>query len=237
MRLLYRSLFVLTLAALSLGPSFAHVLEAPPRLTIWSPELWREATVFNGQFQLFATIGGPLRIPGAYDGSKTTFLVNYAGGRSNNLVDQYATVPTESMRAGDFSSLTAGPIDPSTGTPFFGGQIQPSRLDPSTLALLNRSRAAGAHIGQLCEQIYRVDREPGVRRILGVIALAKKYGAVAVDDAAKAALELGAPNYRFLRRYLDRRPSPPLTLRQVDPLIRQLSLYRDLIQRKAGEST
>jgi hypothetical protein len=56
------SLLVLTLAALSLGPSFAHVLEAPPRLTVWSPELWREATVFNGQFQLFATIGGPLDV-------------------------------------------------------------------------------------------------------------------------------------------------------------------------------
>jgi len=54
------SLVTLTLAALSLGPSFAHVLEAPPRLTVWPPELWREATVFNGQFALFALVGGPL---------------------------------------------------------------------------------------------------------------------------------------------------------------------------------
>ena len=52
----------LIVAALSLGPSFAHVLEAPPRLTTWSPELWREAAVFNGQFTLFATIGGPLDV-------------------------------------------------------------------------------------------------------------------------------------------------------------------------------
>ncbi|MCZ4089152.1 DUF1772 domain-containing protein [Sinorhizobium psoraleae] len=52
----------LLLTALSLGPSFAHVLEAPPRLTVWSPELWREATVFNGQFELFARIGGPLDV-------------------------------------------------------------------------------------------------------------------------------------------------------------------------------
>ena len=29
----------------------------------------------------------------------------------------------------------------------------------------------------------------------------------------------------------------PLTLRQVDPLIRQLSLYRDLIDRKTGDPT
>lgn len=49
-------------AALSLGPSFAHVLESVPRMTVWSPELWREATVFNGQFQLFATVGAPLDI-------------------------------------------------------------------------------------------------------------------------------------------------------------------------------
>ena len=53
--------------------------------------------------------------------------------------------------------------------------------------------------------------------------------------AAKAALEIGAPNYRFLRRYLERRPAAPLTLRQVDPLIRQLTLYRDLIDRKTGD--
>jgi hypothetical protein len=54
------SLAALTVAALSLGPSFAHVLEAPPRLAVWSPELWREATVFNGQFRLFAVVGAPL---------------------------------------------------------------------------------------------------------------------------------------------------------------------------------
>ena len=53
-------LLTLVVAALSLGPSFAHALEAPPRLTVWSPELWRETTVFNGQFTLFATVGGPL---------------------------------------------------------------------------------------------------------------------------------------------------------------------------------
>lgn len=38
------------------------MLESLPRLTKWSPELWREATVFNGQFLLFAVIGAPLDI-------------------------------------------------------------------------------------------------------------------------------------------------------------------------------
>ncbi|MBZ6076392.1 DUF1772 domain-containing protein [Microvirga puerhi] len=53
---------VLVIAALSLGASFAHVLEALPRLTVWSPELWRQATVFNGQYQVFGWLGGPLDI-------------------------------------------------------------------------------------------------------------------------------------------------------------------------------
>ena len=49
---------------------------------------------------------------------------------------------------------------------------------------------------------------------------------------------LPANPYRFVRRWLERRP--PLTLRQVDPIIRQLTLYRDLIDskthhRKPGE--
>ena len=52
-----------------------------------------------------------------------------------------------------------------------------------------------------------------------------------------AALDLGVPTYRFLRRYLDRRPAAPLSLRQVDPLIRQLTLYRDLIDRKTGDTS
>ena len=38
------------------------MLESLPRLTKWSPALWREATVFNAQFQLFAVIGAPLDI-------------------------------------------------------------------------------------------------------------------------------------------------------------------------------
>lgn len=58
--LLFWSILTATVAALSLGPSFAHVLESLPRLTKWSPFLWRETTVFNGQFLLFLVIGAPL---------------------------------------------------------------------------------------------------------------------------------------------------------------------------------
>jgi transposase len=115
-------------------------------------------------------------------------------------------------------------------------QDRPRRTPSSTEALLRRAHFAGSSIGTLCEQIHRSDGEPGVRRILGVLSLAKKHGVASVEDAAEAALEMGAPSYRFLRRYLERRPPVPLSLRQVDPLIRQLSLYRDLIDERTGDN-
>jgi len=93
-----------------------------------------------------------------------------------------------------------------------------------------------AQIGAVCEAIHQHDGASGVRRMLGVLALAKKHGPAVVEDAATAALDLGVPTYRFPRQYLERRLPAPLTLRQVDPLIRQLTLYRDLIDRKTGDS-
>ncbi|WP_352814505.1 hypothetical protein [Mesorhizobium sp. M0207] len=60
--LLFWSVLTAIVAALSLGPSFAHVLESVPRLTSWPPSLWRETTVFNAQFQFFAIVGAPLDV-------------------------------------------------------------------------------------------------------------------------------------------------------------------------------
>ena len=112
---------------------------------------------------------------------------------------------------------------------------RPERTPRSTESLLQRARKAGIHLGALCEQIHRQDGEPGVRRLLGVLSLARKHGAAAADEAAHAALELGLPTYRFLRRYLERRNQIPITLKHVDPLIRELTIYRDLIELKTGD--
>jgi Mu transposase, C-terminal domain len=108
----------------------------------------------------------------------------------------------------------------------------PKRTPLSTTQLLARAARAGAHIGVLCRAIHDENGEPGVRRILGVLSLAKKFGPAAVEDACAAALELGVHEYRFVRRYLERRPQAPLSLQQVDPLIRELVHYRDLIQQR-----
>lgn len=110
-----------------------------------------------------------------------------------------------------------------------------SRKTPlGTQQLLCRADKAGSQIGALCRTMHQAQGETSVRRILGVLSLGKKYGVARLDDACAAALELGAGEYRFVRRYLERNTQLPLSLRQVDPLIRQLTLYRDFIDSKTN---
>ena len=109
---------------------------------------------------------------------------------------------------------------------------RPRRTPPQLLQLLARGHKAGANIGAVCDAIHARQGELGIRRIQGVLQLVKQYGSAACDDACAAALELRVPEYRFVRRYLERNPQAPLSLKQVDPLIRELTQYRDLIQQR-----
>ena len=66
------------------------------------------------------TLGGPVVIPGVYDGRDRTFFFGSLGvfvsrqGASGNLM----TVPTALMQTGDFSELSTPINDPETGLPF-----------------------------------------------------------------------------------------------------------------------
>jgi transposase len=108
---------------------------------------------------------------------------------------------------------------------------RPAKVPPTTLELLSRANRAGKNIGELCAEIHRRDGETGVRRMLGIFRLTRDFGQARVEDACQAALEVGVPTYRFVRRYLERSALAPISLKQVDPLIRQLTHYRDVISR------
>jgi transposase len=124
-------------------------------------------------------------------------------------------------------------LPPGRYTPRSQGESR--RTPRTTVELLARAASAGKHIGLLCSEIHRRDGEIGVRRILGVLSLARRHGGATVEQACAAALEVGVPTYRFLRRYLERQLAPRLSLRQVDPLIRELTEYRNIIERMTKE--
>jgi transposase len=111
----------------------------------------------------------------------------------------------------------------------------PKKMPLSTAQLLRRAAHAGTQTGKFCQLLYDRQGETSIRRILGVLSLMKKYGTAAVEDACATALDIGVHEYRFVRRYLERRPHPQMFLRQIDPLIRELTVYRDFINLKIKE--
>jgi hypothetical protein len=101
-----------------------------------------------------ATLDGPVKIPGLYDGTdKTFFMYNWEQIRSEVPFPQVWTVPTAAERAGDFSQTRTSdgrPItvyDPLTTRlengryvrdPFPNNRIPADRLNPVALNLLQR---------------------------------------------------------------------------------------------------
>ncbi len=88
---------------------------------------------FGGSF------GGPVILPKIYDGrNKTFFYYTWehntfpAGGWIST-----ANVPTLAMKSGDFSKLSTVITDPTTGQPFPGNIISPSRISPVSQGLQN----------------------------------------------------------------------------------------------------
>ncbi len=115
-------------------------------------------------------------------------------------------------------------------------QDRSPRTPLSTQQLLARAQKAGTRIGQLSGWLYQQQGVLAIRRIQGVLSLCKKHGLAAVEEACATALEMGVPEYRFVRRYLERGPQLPLSLRQIDPLIRELVQYRDFIEQRTKEN-
>jgi transposase len=74
---------------------------------------------------------------------------------------------------------------------------RPTRTPKTTEQLLARALHAGQDVGALCREIHQRDGEVGVRRIIGVLSLAKKYGPSTVDAACAAAMEMGVRRTGF----------------------------------------
>jgi len=123
----------------------------------------------------------------------------------------------------------------SRGRHRFHRDDQPRRTPPGVLRLLARAQSLGENTGKVCQTIHQRDGVAAVRRIQGVLAQAKKYGAARLEAACATAVEFNLCSYRFVRRYLEHQPPPPVSLRQIDPIIRQLTLYCDLIRQRTDE--
>ncbi len=87
--------------------------------------------------QFGGTLGGPVMIPGMYDGrNKTFFFASYEGHRRQQGVVDVSNVPSAAQRSGDFSGLAAifDPLTTTTGTvtrtQFADNRIPTNRISP-----------------------------------------------------------------------------------------------------------
>lgn len=115
------------------------------------------------QGEFGGSLGGPVYLPRIYDGhNRTFFFANYTGFRRlNDVQGRTGTLPTASMRAGDFSSNPEVLYDPATAAanqrrqPFAGNRIPTNRISSfaarfqSVIPLPNGAGLANNHLGAL----------------------------------------------------------------------------------------
>ena len=97
----------------------------------------KQAKVWN---TFGGSLGGPVRIPKAYNGlNKTFFFADYETNRHpGSTLEQYS-VPTAAMRSGNLNGLPGGAAtDPTTGVPFPNNQIPTNLLNPVSTKLLQQ---------------------------------------------------------------------------------------------------
>src|SRR5256712_3269143 len=131
------------------------------------------------------SLNGCVEVDGAYYGAPPGWLGQRVQGQWNDLhVRLIAPKPGKLLREH---------LRTRRGWYQIRDEDRPARTPASTPALLAPASSAGPSIGTVCTHIQQHDGVPGIRRILGVLALAKKHGPAVVEDATTAALEIAVP--------------------------------------------
>jgi transposase len=96
--------------------------------------------------------------------------------------------------------------------------------------LLDRARLIGPHTGGWAEAMVQQRGPAGTRVLHGLLALAQKHPAKALESATQKALHHGTWRLRDLRTLLEHTaPATQLDFLETHPLIRSLDTYRDCV--------
>ena len=126
--------------------------------------------------QYGAVLGGPVVIPGVYQGHNRTFFMGaWEGIRQDEQTSPIVSVPTEKMRRGDFSEVSTQIRNPFTREPFAGNIIPTAMLSPVAQQLLqyyplaNMPGTASNYQGPAVDKdehdqvLFRADQNIGTR--------------------------------------------------------------------------
>lgn len=116
------------------------------------------------QNQFGAAGGGPVSLPGIYDGrNRTFFFADYEGWRVRRQSVFNVTVPTVSMRAGDLSSL----LGPVIGTDSLGREVRQGQIyDPFSERSANGVLVRDPVVNNILTPALRARLDPAATRAL-----------------------------------------------------------------------
>lgn len=87
---------------------------------------------------IIANAGGPVYIPGVYDGrDKTFWFLSFDTRTRFGSLPVTQNVPTDPMRSGDFSQTGVTILNPYTGQPFLNDQIPTALINSTALRIQN----------------------------------------------------------------------------------------------------
>jgi hypothetical protein len=106
----------------------------------FSARRWQDTTKpeFTNHNMFAITNGGPVYIPGLYDGrNKSFYFFSYGGARYRVGARTRVAIPTPAFRTGDFSSIAnvVTIVDPLTGQPFANNRIPENRISSVSRAI------------------------------------------------------------------------------------------------------
>jgi transposase len=107
-----------------------------------------------------------------------------------------------------------------------------SRVERGAQELIDRAKALGPSIGQWAEALHQQRGVTGVRPILGLLGLVKKFPVPILDDACAAAHRHGAYRLRTVRQLAQNRLDAAVEeteLLDAHPLIRPLTEYSQVV--------
>lgn len=111
-----------------------------------------------------------------------------------------------------------------------------SLVERGSTELLGRARRIGPQAGRWAEAMLKERGIPGVRVLLGLLALARKHSSLTVDAACELALGHGAFRLRALRALI-KKPAQQqaLDFMTEHPIIRNLHDYGTLVKVRFGQ--
>jgi hypothetical protein len=122
------------------GSAYEYLRNAALDANLWFNNASGRRLARYGSNTYGFSVGGPVWFPQVYNGkNRTFFFFNFEGSREGNGLSPLINVPTDRMRAGDFSELPQPIFDPfssrsvggvPTRDPFPGNLIPQSRQDP-----------------------------------------------------------------------------------------------------------